>query len=109
MSYPTCRVHPRTLSEAFADVRATWGDNAVMNALHRVDTGAMRPNDFAKHVDFQPTDGFPNTYDTSTMRLEAASAVSEFGHDEPRARTVSRWTRIKRYLRAVWVAAFYKP
>ena len=97
MSYPTCRVHPRTLSEAFADVRATWGDNAVMNALHRVDTGSMKHDDFV------------STFDTTTMRIEAASAVSEFGHDEPKARTVSRWTRIKRYLRAVWVAAFYKP
>ena len=78
-------------------MRATWGDNAVMNALHRVNTGAMKHDDFV------------STFDTTSMRLEAASAVSEFGHDEPQARTVSRWTRIKRYLRAVWVAAFYKP
>lgn len=97
MSYPTCRTYPRSLADAFADVRATWGDNAVMAALHRVDTKRLKHDDFV------------STFDTTSMRLEAASAVSEFGHDEPRARTVSRWTRIKRYLRAVWVAAFYKP
>jgi hypothetical protein len=92
-------VHPRSLSDAFADVRATWGDEAVMNALmsRRVDTSRMKHDDFV------------STFDTATMRLEAASAVSEFGHDEPKARTVSRWTRIKRYVRAAWVAAFYRP
>lgn len=65
--------------------------------LRLVDTSDMKHDDFV------------STFDTATMHLEAASAVSEFGHDEPKARTVSRWTRIKRYVRAAWVAAFYRP
>lgn len=97
------------MSDAFHS-RYAWADESVMRALvpklsqlraleaaHKVDTSRMKHDDFV------------STFDTTSMRLEAASAVSEFGHDEPRAHTVSRWTRIKRYLRAVWVAAFYRP
>jgi hypothetical protein len=41
---------------------------------------------------------------------EAASACSEFGHDDPhRARTVSRWTRIRRAVRTWWLGHFAKP
>lgn len=98
------------MTDAFHS-RYAWADESVMRALvpklsqlraletaHKVDTSRMKHDDFV------------STFDTTTMRIEAAGAVSEFGHeDPPRARTVSRWTRIKRYLRAVWVAAFYKP
>lgn len=81
MTCPTCRTYPRTLAQAFPDVRATWGDEALMSRLRKTE---------AKAVDTQP---------------EAASAVSEFGHEQPAARRthptrLSLWSRILRALRA---------
>lgn len=78
MTCPTCRTYPRTLAQAFPDVRASWGDDVLMRRLRKTD---------AKCADTQP---------------EAASAVSEFGHDMPKPQTltVGLWARIVRALRA---------
>jgi hypothetical protein len=53
-------------------------------------------------------DDFVSTFDT-TQQPEAASAVSEFGHEPPKRITVSRWTRIKRAVRSWWLCRFAKP
>ena len=93
------------MSDAFHS-RYAWADESVMRALvpklsqlraletaHKVDTSRMKHDDFV------------STFDTTTQP-EAASAVSEIGHEEKprvRARTVSRWTRIKRAVRSWWL------
>ena len=98
MSYPTCRTYPRTLAQAFPDVRASWGDEVLMSRLRKIDTKGMKHDDFV------------STFDTTTQP-EAASAVSEFGHEhpKPRALTVTLWTRVKRALRRWWGEPSIKP
>lgn len=53
---------------------------------------------------------FVETYDT-TAQPEAASACSEFGHEDqqPKAQTVTTWARLMRAVRAWWVSRTYKP
>ena len=79
----TLRRFPRTLAEAFSDSRAPAGDPRVMRAISRI--GDEPP---PSRWPFNPP--------------EAASACSEFGHDDPpRPQTVSLLQRIKRRLRAL--------
>ena len=67
-----------------------------MAHLKLVDTRPMGREEFVSTID--------------TIHPEAASAVSEFGHDQqPRALTVTRWTRIKRAVRTWWLWHFAKP
>lgn len=68
-----------------------------MPRLHLINTARMKPDDFVST--------FP------TLPPEAASAVSEFGHDipKPRALTVTPWTRVKRALRRWWGERSVKP
>lgn len=72
------RRYPRTLEEAFP-ANQGWADPAVMRAV--ID------------AEFPP----------ARWPFETASAVSEFGHDDPppRPQTVSLLQRIKRKLRAL--------
>lgn len=91
--YPTSRMHPRSLAQAFPDVRASWGDQILMSHFHR--SQPLQPGEFV-----------------SSIQPEAASACSEFGHEDqqpPKAQTVTTWTRIKHAVRAWWVSRTYKP
>jgi hypothetical protein len=58
-----------------------------------------------RHADIVNTDRLGDTeFRSSFMPSEAASAVSEFGQDEPpQALTVTPWMRVKRALRAWWI------
>lgn len=86
----TTRRFSRTLADAFADSRAPAGDPRVMRAISRlervdrVDTSSM------------PLDAFP----APRWPFEAASACSEFGHDEPPKPRLTLLQRAKRFFRA---------
>lgn len=89
----TTKRYPRSMAEAFPADRFNWADRRVMLAVAHdfercrgVDTSALAADEFV-----------------STMPpLEAASAVSEFGHDDPpKAQAVSLLQIIKRRLRAL--------
>lgn len=98
----------RTMADAFPS-RYAWADPQVMRALVPK-LSQLRALERAQMVDTSRMghDDFVSTFDTTT---EAASACSELLEDrpQPKARTVSRWARIKRFLRAWWVVTFYKP
>lgn len=67
-----------------------------MAHLHIVNTKRLQHDDFV------------STFDT--VQPEAASACSQFLEDQqPKAQTVTPWTRIKRAVRAWWVSRTYKP
>lgn len=67
----TTKRHPRSLSEAFPHERFDWADRRVMDAF--------------------PAPRWP---------FEAASACSEFGHDEPTKPRLTLLQRIKQFFRA---------
>ena len=70
-----------------------------MGTLHLINTRRMAEDDFVSTL--PPADPQPSRWPFNPP--EAASACSEFGHDEPppRPQTVSLLRRIKRKLRAL--------
>lgn len=58
-----------------------------------------------RHADIVNTDRLgEKEFRSSFMPSEAASAVSEFGQDDPpKALTVTPWMRFKRAMRAWWI------
>lgn len=70
-----------------------------MGTLHLINTRRMAEDDFVSTL--PPADLPPPRWPFNPP--EAASAVSEFGHDDPppRPQTVSLMARIKRKLRAL--------
>lgn len=77
----TLRRFPRSLADAFSDSRAPAGDPVVMRAISRM-TDEPPPSRWP----FNPP--------------EAASACSEFGHDEPPKPRLTLLQRAKRFFRA---------
>lgn len=66
-----------------------------MGTLHLINTRLMAEDEFVSTLP-------PAEFDAPRWPFEAASAVSEFGHEEPpRPQTVSLLQRIKRKLRAL--------
>lgn len=60
-----------------------------------------------RHADIVNTERLgEKEFRSSFMPSEAASAVSEFGQDDepPKVLTVTPWMRIKRAVRAWWIA-----
>ena len=84
----TLRKFPRTLAVAFPAERATAGDPLVMQAISRIERAEAAPR----------------------WPFEPASAVSEFGHDDPppRQQTVSLLQRLIRTLRR-WQISRLRP
>ena len=69
-----------------------------MGTLHFINTGRLADDEVVSTLP-------PAEFDAPRWPFEAASAVSEFGHDEPppRPQTVSLMARIKRKLRALTI------
>lgn len=85
----TTKRFPRSMNEAFDADRYNWGDQRVMRAVVPDLESIRGEQNDATRWPFNPP--------------EAASACSEFGHDDPppRPQTVSLMARIKRKLRAL--------